>query len=222
MDIITITKNVMLWAVRYTIHYIIITKNVTFWAVRYMIDYITIAKNVTLWAVRYTIHYVKSIFGLRLILGLRLIQHAPRALQLPRPYDATTPDTELPKISIVTPSYNQAQFIERTINSIVQQHYPHLEYIVQDGHSKDHTADILRKYQNNLHYWESAPDNGQAHAINKGFMHTTGEIMAYLNSDDILLPGALAYVADYFKTHPTVDAVYGHRILINEFDQEIG
>jgi glycosyltransferase involved in cell wall biosynthesis len=127
-----------------------------------------------------------------------------------------------PLISVVTPSLNQGAFLERTVRSVLEQGYPRLEYVVQDGGSTDETVPILRRYQDRLSHWESAPDRGQASAINLGFRHTTGEVMAYLNSDDVLLPGALAYVARYFADHPDVEALYGHRVLLDEEDGEIG
>lgn len=114
----------------------------------------------------------------------------------------------LPTISIVTPSYNQADFIEATINSVLNQDYPHLEYLVVDGGSTDGTLDILQRYTNHLD-WISEPDHGQANAINKGFKRATGEIIAWLNSDDIYLPGALQQVGQFFKQHPTTDVLYG-------------
>lgn len=123
---------------------------------------------------------------------------------------------------MVTPSYNQAQFIERTVRSVLDQDYPNLDYRVQDGGSNDGTVEILRRYEGRLAGWDSRPDKGQSEAINRGFAGTTGEIMAWLNSDDVLFPGALEYVADYFASHPDVDAIYGHRILIDEEDRQIG
>jgi glycosyltransferase involved in cell wall biosynthesis len=152
----------------------------------------------------------------------RLNQHPPRELQLPAKYYKKTFLTSAPKISIVTPSFNQREFIERTLKSVLDQSYPNLEFYVQDGASPDGTADVLARYSDRLAGWSSCPDNGQSHAINVAFATTSGEIMAWLNSDDILLPGALAYVADYFSRHPDVDVVYGYRILIDEHDQEIG
>jgi glycosyltransferase involved in cell wall biosynthesis len=122
----------------------------------------------------------------------------------------------------VTPSYEHAQFLERTIQSVLQQNYSNLEYIVQDGGSTDGTDQILRKYGPRLKHVESCADGGQAHAINLGFKHTSGEIMAWLNSDDLLLPGAIGYVVAFFLSHPEVDVVYGHRININEDGEEIG
>lgn len=151
-----------------------------------------------------------------------LYQHPPHILHLPAPHFKTVPLTSTPKISIVTPSFQQATFIERTIKSVLDQSYPNLEYFVQDGGSTDATVAVLKRYADRLTGWESRTDSGQSQAINLGFAKTTGEIMAWLNSDDMLLPGALACVAEYFNRHPEVDVVYGHRILIDENDQEIG
>lgn len=131
-------------------------------------------------------------------------------------------ETQLPLISIVTPSYNQASFIEQTLRSVLDQDYPNLEYLVQDGNSRDGTVEILRRYGNRLHSWESAPDKGQSDAIIKGFSKSTGQIMAWLNSDDLLMPGSLRFVAEYFSTHPEVDVIYGHRVVIDENETEVG
>jgi glycosyltransferase involved in cell wall biosynthesis len=122
----------------------------------------------------------------------------------------------------VTPSFGQGHFLERTLYSVVNQNYPNLEYVVQDGGSTDDTIDVLRRFDGSLTRWASEPDDGQGDAINRGFTHTSGEIMAYLNSDDLLLPGALAYVARYFTAHPGVDVVYGQRVIIDENDGEVG
>lgn len=151
-----------------------------------------------------------------------LNQHPPRNLQVPADYYKTSSLASTPKIAIVTPSFNQAEFIERTLRSVLDQFYTNLEFFVQDGGSTDGTTELLSCYSHRLDGWASCPDNGQAEAINTGFGKTSGEIMAWLNSDDILLPGALAYIAEYFNCHPEVDVVYGHRILIDENDQEIG
>jgi glycosyltransferase involved in cell wall biosynthesis len=104
-----------------------------------------------------------------------------------------------PRISIVTPSYNQGQFIEETIRSVLLQGYPDLEYIIIDGGSTDQSVEIIKKYAPWLTYWVSEKDKGQAHAINKGFAKATGKIGAYLNSDDFYLPGALPYTAKSFS-----------------------
>jgi len=105
-----------------------------------------------------------------------------------------------PRISVVTPSYNQGQFIEETIRSVLLQGYPELEYIVVDGGSTNRTLDVIRRYDQYLDGWVSEPDRGQAHAINKGLAAASGDIQCYLNSDDIFLPGALAGVARNFAT----------------------
>ncbi len=106
------------------------------------------------------------------------------------------PATDLPRITIVTPSFNQGQFIEETIRSVLLQGYPNLEYIIIDGGSTDNSLEIIKKYEPWLAYWVSEADQGQSHAINKGFERSTGNILAWLNSDDIYLPGALFHVAN--------------------------
>mgnify|MGYP003974982415 CR=1 FL=1 len=177
---------------------------------------------------RQTKHYLKLITERsRLFIKPRLgmlNQYHPRPMVLPNwYYQAPAEDSSnLPLLSIVTPSFAQGSFIERTINSVLDQNYKHLEFIIQDGGSSDETVDVLRRYDARLTHWTSEKDRGQTHAINLGFAHATGEIMAYLNSDDLLLPGALHYVSAYFETHPEVDVVYGHRVLIDEDDQEVG
>jgi len=152
----------------------------------------------------------------------KLQQHAPKNLCLPAHYTKNKQIDYHPKISIVTPSFRQGAFIERTLKSVFEQSYPNLEYFVQDGNSEDETKEILEKYSDQLTGWESKRDNGQTHAINLGFAKTTGEIMAWINSDDIVLPGTLFYVADYFNHHPEVDVVYGNRIQIDIHDKKIG
>jgi glycosyltransferase involved in cell wall biosynthesis len=151
-----------------------------------------------------------------------LYHHDPIPLNIPKRYLSVPALKSYPIISVVTPSFNHADFIERTINSVLGQNYPNLEYIIQDGGSDDGTIEILKQVAPALKRWESVKDTGQSNAINLGFRHATGEIMAYLNSDDLLLPGALHYVADYFVKHPEVDVVYGHRVLIDEYDRETG
>src|SRR5262249_33984020 len=154
-------------------------------------------------------------------LGRHHMYH-PRPLAIPPHYAAVRPPDPAPVISVVTPSYNQAAFLERTMRSVLDQGYPELEYVVQDGGSWDQTRELLERYRSRLTHAESVKDRGQAHAVNLGFRHTRGEIMAYLNSDDLLLPGSLAYVARFFAAHPEVDVVYGHRVIIDENDGEVG
>jgi hypothetical protein len=152
----------------------------------------------------------------------RLRHYEPKPLRVPARYLRTRAPQQAPTISIVTPSFDQGRFIGRTIYSVVSQKYQRLEYIVQDGGSSDGTLDVLRRFDPLLTHWSSEADSGQAEAINRGFAHTTGEIMGWLNSDDLLLPGSLAYVARYFTEHPEVEVVYGHRVLIDEADSQIG
>lgn len=151
-----------------------------------------------------------------------LNQYPPQPMRFPRRYERTITLSETPKVSIITPSFRQADYIGRTIDSVLDQNYPNLEYFVQDGGSKDGTVDVLKRYGKRLAGWESRPDEGQSQAINLGFARTTGEIMAWLNSDDILLPGALHTVVEYFNRHPDVDVLYGNRVLVDENDQQIG
>lgn len=104
-----------------------------------------------------------------------------------------------PKISIVTPSFNQAQFIEQTIDSVLSQGYKNLEYIIIDGGSSDNSVEIIRKYEKHLKYWVSEPDRGQSHAINKGLKHCNGDVFNWLNSDDYYTPNSLQLIGEYFK-----------------------
>ncbi len=127
----------------------------------------------------------------------------------------------LPRLTLVTPSYQQAPFLERTIQSVLGQDYPNLEYIVLDGGSTDGSVDIIRRYQDRLAYWCSEPDRGQAEAINKGLRRATGEIIGWLNSDDTLAPGALRFIAAEYDRHPEADLLYGHTCLIDEQDRVV-
>ena len=122
----------------------------------------------------------------------------------------------LPRISIVTPSYNQARYIRWTARSVFLQRYPNLEYILMDGGSTDGTMDVLAPYVDRFSHITSERDNGQSDAIHRGFARSTGEVMGYLNSDDMLAPGTLTFVADYFERHPEVDVVYSHRCTVDD------
>lgn len=115
-----------------------------------------------------------------------------------------------PKISIVTPSYNQGQYIEQTILSILNQNYPNLEYIIIDGGSTDESLEIIKKYESYLAYWVSEPDKGQSDALNKGLAKCTGSVFNWINSDDYLEPGALLAVANAFVSNPQALQVCGY------------
>jgi glycosyltransferase involved in cell wall biosynthesis len=126
------------------------------------------------------------------------------------------------KISIVTPSFNQSVFLPFTIKSVLDQQYPKLEYIIIDGDSTDESADIIRIYEHALTYWVSEPDRGQSDAINKGWKRVTGDIIGYLNSDDLLLSGSLEQVSAFFERNKDVDFIYGNAIYIDENGNQIG
>ncbi|MFH1369906.1 MAG: glycosyltransferase family 2 protein [Planctomycetota bacterium] len=122
----------------------------------------------------------------------------------------------LPKVTIVTPSYNQAGYLEKTILSVLNQDYPDIEYIIIDGGSTDGSVDIIKRYQDRLAYWISEPDKGQSDAINKGFKRATGRIFNWLNSDDLLMPSAVKIAVYYLMNNSDVGIVYGNRITIDE------
>jgi len=127
-------------------------------------------------------------------------------------------DLNYPKISIVTPSYNQAEFLERTILSVLNQNYPNLEYIIIDGGSTDGSIEIIKKYEKYLTYWVSEKDKGQSHALNKGIMKASGEWIGWQNSDDIYIPGAFTQFYKLTKKYPQAQVIYGNKICINQSD----
>lgn len=126
-----------------------------------------------------------------------------------------------PKISIITPSYNQGEYLEQTILSILNQNYLNLEYIIIDGGSTDQSVEIIKKYEKHLAYWVSEPDNGQTHAINKGFKRSTGELVAWMNSDDVYSENTLHRVAEVFKNNSNIDVYFADKVHIDENDQEL-
>jgi glycosyltransferase involved in cell wall biosynthesis len=124
--------------------------------------------------------------------------------------------SDLPLVSIVTPSFNQARYLEATIQSVLAQEYPRLEYLVVDGGSTDGSVEIVKQYQNRLAYWVSEKDSGQADAINKGLRRAQGGIVAWLNSDDMYLPGAIRSVIEVFERNPEAGIVFGNVASIDE------
>lgn len=130
--------------------------------------------------------------------------------------------TEKPLVSIVTPSFNQAVYLEETILSVLGQTYPRIEYIIIDGASQDGSLEIIRKYAGKLAHWISEKDKGQTDAINKGFALARGEFLAWLNSDDTLLPNAVEEAVDFLQAHPEVGLVYGDANYIDEKRRVIG
>jgi glycosyltransferase involved in cell wall biosynthesis len=126
---------------------------------------------------------------------------------------------QLPRISVITPSFNQAEFLERTICSVLDQGYPNLEYIVIDGGSTDGSVDVIRRYANRLTYWVSEKDGGQSQAINKGLMRATGEWVAWQNSDDIFYPGTFIQLAECASRKPAAGLIIGDMSMIDVDDQ---
>lgn len=122
---------------------------------------------------------------------------------------------DLPLVSIVTPSYNQSQFLEETILSVLRQDYPNIEYIIIDGGSTDNSVEIIRKYEDRLAYWVSEKDRGQTHAVSKGFAMAGGSMMNWLCSDDVLEPSMVSISVDYLLRFPSVGMTYGDRIRID-------
>ena len=121
-----------------------------------------------------------------------------------------------PKLSIVTPSFNQGKFLEETILSVLNQRYEPLEYIIIDGGSTDESVEIIRRYERHLAYWVSEKDRGQVHALNKGIEKTTGDVFGFINSDDVYLPGAFAAVANHFGSHPETEWICGDTIMFGD------
>jgi hypothetical protein len=159
----------------------------------------------------------------RRALGVRLgllHQHAPRPWSVAAA-PAAAGGSDLPAIALVTPSFNQARFIAATLDSVRAQDYPSLQYVVQDAGSTDGTDRVLRERATGFAVHVER-DAGQADAINRGFARTDAPVMAWLNADDLLLPGTLRYVGRFFADHPEVDAVYGNRLVIDAEGREIG
>ncbi len=120
-----------------------------------------------------------------------------------------------PLVSIVTPSYNQARFLEATLRSVLEQDYPNIEYLVVDGASTDGSVEIIQRYADRLAWWVSEKDSGQSEAINKGLLRAKGQFIGWLNSDDVYLPGAISAVVAAFNAHPTAGLVYGDAVAID-------
>lgn len=159
--------------------------------------------------------------GLRPKLGV-LHHHDPRPVRVPPRYTKAAPPRDAPRISVVTPVRNMCTTIDATVRSVLDQGYPDLEYVVQDGASDDGTPDKAAAYGDAIRKVVSEPDGGQADAINRGFAHTDGDLMCWINGDDLMLPGMLTAAARVFAQRPDVDVVYGHRVLINDDGLEIG
>lgn len=127
-----------------------------------------------------------------------------------------------PRLSIITPSYNQGQFLEATIRSVLLQGYPNLEYIIIDGGSSDRSIEILKKYDKHLFYWHSRKDGGQSDALNQGIEKSSGKILGWINSDDVYVKAAFHKIVKAFQSHPDCIVVHGNRILLDEAGQITG
>lgn len=164
-------------------------------------------------------------WSLRRLFGIKLglfEQHPPVSVDLNIEDEANATAERLPLISIVTPSLNQGRFISSTIESVLQQNYDSLEYIIQDSKSTDETYSILRAISDRRCTVVVEKDTGQANGINRGFSRSRGEIMSYLNSDDLLFPGTLLRVGRFFRDNPSVDVIYGNRVVIDADGKQIG
>ena len=126
-----------------------------------------------------------------------------------------------PRITVITPSFNQAKYLERTILSVLNQEYPNLEYIIIDGGSKDGSLEIIKKYAGHLAYWVSEPDQGQSAAINKGLARASGDWVCWQNSDDIFYPQAFERVLKVIQSNPGLDVIFGDILLIDQHDHVI-
>jgi GT2 family glycosyltransferase len=166
--------------------------------------------------------WLKRKFGTRL--GV-LRHYAGREMIVPAHYRATSGDAPLPSLAIVTPCLNGHAYLAATMESVLGQGYPKLHYVIQDGHSRDGSLELAQEIaaaRRDIKVEIVAEhDDGQADAINRGFARTSSDLMAWLNADDVLLPGALDYVGRYFARHPEVDLVYGHRVVIDIDGREI-
>ena len=154
----------------------------------------------------------------------KLRQYAPRPIKQEH-FPKYRTRTQWPRICVITPSYQQAPYLEHTIKSVLSQNYPNLAYGIQDGGSTDGSAQIISDYLPQLSHAESCADKGQADAIKRGFEKlypTQEDIMGWLNSDDLLMQGVLKYVGNYFSKNPDVDVIYGHRVIIDDQNKEIG
>src|SRR5262245_37115584 len=138
------------------------------------------------------------------------------------PSDAPVRGRTWPRITVVTPSLNQGQYLEATLRSVLLQGYPNLEYRVMDGGSTDDSVGILRRYERWLDGWVSAPDNGQSHAINQGLSQASGQVLAWLNSDDTYEPGALVRIGRAFAEHPEAVLIFGQAYHISRTGRRIG